>query len=255
MNQILTIAQNTYKELIRDKALFILIFFAMGLLALSILLSQLSIHENLRLTIDFGFSGIFLAIVAMTLFVGSTLVFREIDKKTILFLMSYPLSRSQFIMGKFLGFSMMLCTLMLGLGIALAALLFVIQWEPTVSFLIAFYGIFLEILLLLSMTLLFGVIIRPILVVGAVVGLFLIGHGMNGFAEIVARGQNEFLKTLSQILKWSLPNLENMNWMNQVVYAEIVPGRTILFASVYTLGWVIFFLSLAVVLFRRRDFV
>lgn len=255
MNQILTIAQNTYKELIRDKALFILIFFAFGLLGLSILLSQLSIHENLRLTIDFGFSGIFLAIVAMTLFVGSTLVFREIDKKTILFLMSYPLSRSQFIMGKFFGFTMMLCTLMVGLGGALAALLFVIQWKPTFAFLIAFYGIFLEILLLLSMTLFFGVIIRPILVVGSVVGLFLIGHGMNGFAEIVSRGQNEFLKTLSQIIKWALPNLENMNWMNQVVYAEIVPGRTILFASVYTLGWVIFFLSFAIVLFRRRDFV
>jgi ABC-type transport system involved in multi-copper enzyme maturation permease subunit len=255
MNQIITIAKNTYKELIRDKALYILIFFAMGLLGLSILLSQLSIHENLRLTTDFGFSGIFLAIVAMTLFVGSTLVYREIDKKTILFLMSYPLSRSQFIMGKFFGFAAMLSTLLLGLGIALASLLFMIAWEPTSAFLIAFYGIFLEILLLLSMTLLFGVIIRPILVVGSVVGLFLIGHGMNGFSEIVARGQNDFLKTLSQILKWTLPNLENMNWMNQVVYAEIVPSRTILFASVYTLGWVIFFLSLAVVLFRRRDFV
>jgi ABC-type transport system involved in multi-copper enzyme maturation permease subunit len=144
---------------------------------------------------------------------------------------------------------------MVGLGGALAALLFVIQWKPTFAFLIAFYGIFLEILLLLSMTLFFGVIIRPILVVGSVVGLFLIGHGMNGFAEIVSRGQNEFLKTLSQIIKWALPNLENMNWMNQVVYAEIVPGRTILFASVYTLGWVIFFLSFAIVLFRRRDFV
>jgi Cu-processing system permease protein len=255
VNQILTIAQNTYKELIRDKALFLLIFFAFGLLGLSILLSQLSIHENLRLTIDFGFSGIFLAIVAMTFFIGSTLVFREIDKKTILFLMSYPLSRSQFIVGKFLGFTSMLMTLMVGLGIVLATLLFVIQWEPTPAFIIAFYGIFLEILVLLSMTLLFGVIIRPILVVGSVVGLFLIGHGMNGFAEIVARGQNEFLKTLSQILKWALPNLENMNWMNQVVYAEIVPARTIVFASVYSLGWVIFFLSLAVVLFRRRDFV
>lgn len=255
MNQILTIAQNTYKELIRDKALFLLIFFAIGLLGLSILLSQLSIHENLRLTIDFGFSGIFLAIVAMTLFVGSTLVFREIDKKTILFLMSYPLSRSQFIMGKFFGFAMMLCTLLIGLGVVLAGMLFFIQWHPTSAFLIAFYGMFLEILLLLSMTLFFGVIIRPILVVGSVVGLFLIGHGMNGFSEIVGRGQNEFLKTLSQIIKWALPNLENMNWMNQVVYADIVPGRTIVFASVYTLGWVIFFLSFAIVLFRRRDFV
>lgn len=255
MNQILTIAQNTYKELIRDKALFLLIFFAIGLLGLSILLSQLSIHENLRLTIDFGFSGIFLAIVAMTLFVGSTLVYREIDKKTILFLMSYPLSRSQFIMGKFFGFAMMLCTLLIGLGVVLAGMLFFIQWEPTPAFLIAFYGMFLEILLLLSMTLFFGVIIRPILVVGSVVGLFLIGHGMNGFSEIVGRGQNEFLKTLSQIIKWALPNLENMNWMNQVVYSDIVPGRTIIFASVYTLGWVIFFLSFAIVLFRRRDFV
>lgn len=91
------------------------------------------------------------------------------------------------------------------------------------------------------MTLLFGVIIRPILVVGAVVGLFLIGHGMNGFAEIVARGQNESLKTMSLILKWVLPNLENMNWMNQVAYSEVIPGRTMVFASVYTLGWIIFF--------------
>lgn len=255
MNQILTIAQNTYKELIRDKALFILIFFAIGLLALSVLLSQLSIQENLRLTTDFGFSGIFLAIVAMTFFVGSTLVFREIDKKTILFLMSYPLSRSQFIVGKFIGFSAMLVTLMLGLGIVLAALLLYIGWEPTVAYLIAFYGIFLEILLLLSITLFFGVILRPILVVGCAIGLFLIGHGMNGFAEIVARGNDEFLKTISVAIKWALPNLENMNWMNQVVYAEIVPVRTMIFASVYTLGWVIFFISLAVVLFRSKDFV
>lgn len=255
MNQILAIAQNTYKELIRDKALFILIFFGLGLLALSVLLSQLSISENLRLTIDFGFSGIFLAIVAMTFFVGSTLVFREIDKKTILFLMSYPLSRSQFIMGKFLGFTAMLVTLLIGLGFVLSLLLFYIGWEPTSAFLIAMYGIFLEILLLLSMTLFFGVIIRPILVVGCAVGLFLIGHGMNGFAEIVARGQNEFLKTTSVALKWAMPNLENLNWMNQVVYGEIVPARTILFASVYSLGWVIFFLSIAVILFRRRDFV
>lgn len=255
MNQILVIAQNTYKEMIRDKALFLLIFVAAGLMVLSVLLSQLSIYETLRLTIDFGFSGIFLAIVAMTLFMGSTLVYREIDKKTILFLMSYPVSRSQFIIGKFIGFSLMLCTLLLGLGIALGALLFSLQWEPTISFLIAVYGIFLEIILLLSMTLLFGVIVRPILVVGSVCGLFLIGHGLNGFSEIVSKGQNEFLKVLSEILKWALPNLENLNWMNQVVYAEVVPAKTILYASVYSLGWVIFFLSIAIVLFRRRDFV
>ncbi len=255
MNAILTLAKNTYIELIRDKALYLLLFFAFGLLGLSILLSQLSINENLRLTIDFGFSGVFLAIVSMTLFVGSTLVYREIDKKTILFLMSYPLSRSEFILGKFLGFAAMLMTLLLGLAFVLLCLLTVIQWVPTFSYVVAFYGIFLEILVLLSMTLLFGVVVRPILVVGCVVGLLLIGHGMNGFAEIVSRGQNELLRAFSQVLKWTLPNLENLNWMNQVVYAELVPAKTVLFSTVYAIGWILFFLSLAIVLFRRRDFV
>jgi len=250
-----TVAANTSRELIRDKILYILLFFAIALLALSLLLSELSANQNLRLTVDFGFSCILLSICTMTLFIGATLVFREIDKKTILFLMSYPITRSQFLIGKFFGFVHIILFLLVGLGLMLCLTLFSLGWTYHVSYSIALYGIFLEMLILLSFTILLGTVIRPFLVVGCGVGIFLIGHGINGFYNIAHGGKNAFLRHLSTVLIHIFPNLENMNWMNNVIYNQVATGAQIFSATMYSIGWTLFFLILATVAFRRRDFV
>ncbi len=241
MKGILLIAQNTARELIRDKILYILLLFSVVLIGMGLLLSQLSVNQNLRLTADFGLSCILISSCIITIFIGSTLVYREIEKKTILFLMSYPIGRTQFLLGKFLGFAKILVVILFGLGTMLFLILYVTGWDDYAPFLFAIFGIFLEML--------------PMLVVICSIGLFLIGHGMDGLYVIAHNGQNIFLQKISNTLVHVLPNFENMNWMNLVVYGERVSASKIFFASAYSVGWILFFLTLSVILFRRRDFV
>ncbi len=255
MKGILLIAQNTARELIRDKILYILLLFSVVLIGMGLLLSQLSVNQNLRLTADFGLSCILISSCIITIFIGSTLVYREIEKKTILFLMSYPIGRTQFLLGKFLGFAKILVVILFGLGTMLFLILYVTGWDDYAPFLFAIFGIFLEMLILLGFTIFLSTVMRPMLVVICSIGLFLIGHGMDGLYVIAHNGQNIFLQKISNTLVHVLPNFENMNWMNLVVYGERVSASKIFFASAYSVGWILFFLTLSVILFRRRDFV
>lgn len=241
--------------MVRDRILFVLLFFGIGLLIFSFLLSNLSNNERLRLAIDFGIGAVHLTTVILSIFLGSTLIFREIDKKTILFVMSYPITRTQFWMGKFLGFAAILLIILTGLSLALMIVLYSLGWETHMSFFIALLGIYLELLLLLSITLMFGVLVRPVIAVGGTIGLFLAGHGMNSFIEIARKSGSAKMERVADIMMWSLPNLENMNWMNFIVYNEIVSLNLIFKSVIYSFGWILLFATMAVIIFRRRDFV
>lgn len=255
MNSVLIIAQNTFKELIRDKILFVLLFFGFFLLLVSFLLSNLTLNERIKIAIDFGISALHLTMVVLAIFLGSTLIFREIDKKTIFFVMSYPISRTQFIIGKFLGFITMLIGIEFFLSLGLMLLISSLGWKLHLSYFIALIGIFFEVMILLSATLMLGVLVRPIIVVGSVVGLFLIGHGMNSFYEIAQKSSHALLRTSSEIMMWMAPNLSHTNWINLVSFDQILAREYLLKGMMYAAGWTLLFLILSILFFRRKDFV
>src|SRR3989344_2748310 len=101
MKIIRIIARNTYREIIRDRILYVLILFALLIIGVSLALGQLSFAEQTRISINFGFSAISLSTVVLAVFAGSTLVFKEIEKRTVLTLLARPITRSQFLIGKF----------------------------------------------------------------------------------------------------------------------------------------------------------
>src|SRR5436305_70886 len=103
MRAIYVIAVNTFHEIIRDRILYGILVFALLLIGISLALGQLSFAEQSRISANFGFTGIHLAAAILAIFIGSSLVSREIEKRTIMTLLVRPLSRTQFIIGKFLG--------------------------------------------------------------------------------------------------------------------------------------------------------
>ena len=111
MRSIFSVAANTFKELIRDRILYSLLFFALALVLLSYFLGFLSFAEQERIITNMGLFATNIGCTFLAIFLGSSLVFREIDKQTILTLLSKPLSRSRFIIGKFLGLSAILILL------------------------------------------------------------------------------------------------------------------------------------------------
>src|SRR5689334_11892297 len=103
MRPVLIIAINTFREIVRDRILYGILVGAILLILLSLALGQLSFAEQTRIAANFGFTAIHIGAVIVSIFVGSTLVAREIDKKTILTLFVRPISRQQFLFGKCLG--------------------------------------------------------------------------------------------------------------------------------------------------------
>lgn len=249
------IALNTFLEIIRDRILYGLIVFAILLIALSIVLGDLSFAEQARITVDFGFAAVQISLVVLAIFVGSTLVSKEIEKQTILTLLARPLRREEFILGKFFGMTLVMIVLTLGLC---AVLFGIFEWIGVNwgwNALISVLGILIEAMVLLSVTLFFGVFAKPFTTVIFTVGIFLIGHGINSLKFFSEKSSSEIYKTFVWFIEQVIPNLENYNWRSLVAYGESLSIQKWSLGLLNGLCWCIICLCLSSIIFRRRDFV
>lgn len=257
MKSIWVIAANTFREVIRDRILYGIIVFALMLIGVSIALGGLSFAEQARISANFGFTGIQIGASILAIFVGSTLVSKEIDKQTILTLLARPISRTQFVFGKFLGLTLTSFTILIGLACVLAAVVSFLELEIGMPFVVALFGIFLEVLVLISLTLFFGSFSRPMMTVIFASCLFLIGHWVSSLDGLMKlnKNQDESFKTLVSIVTNIVPDLENFNWRSAPIYNDVIPMQTIASSTAYALGWSIVLLTATSLIFRRRDFV
>lgn len=103
MRSIAAIAFNTFKEAVRNRVLYVILFFSLLMIGASGAISQLSITEHGRIIKNLGFASINLFGVAIAIFVGVSLVYNELEKRTIYTIVSKPISRWQFLLGKYFG--------------------------------------------------------------------------------------------------------------------------------------------------------
>ncbi|MCM2281630.1 MAG: ABC transporter permease [Bdellovibrionaceae bacterium] len=249
------IAKNTYREIIRDRILYGIIVFALLLIGMSIALGELSFAEQARISANFGFAGIQLSACILAVFVGSSLVSKEIEKQTILTLLARPITRTQFLSGKFLGLTFVILTVMAGLAVVLAALVASLELAIDGTFAVALYGIVLEALILLGLALLFGSFARPMMTVTFTAALFLIGHWVGSLRFFMKTTESETFRMIGRVIVNVVPDLERFNWRAAPVYQIAVPGQEVFATSVYALGWIFCLVAATSLIFRKRDFV
>lgn len=254
MKIILIIAMNTYREIIRDRVLYGLLVFALLLIGMSLALGQLSFAEQARISADFGLSAIHISAVVFSIFVGSTLVYREIDKKTIMTLLVRPISRLQFVLGKCLGLSLVTATSVLCLAAILWAVFLGVGMDVSSLFPLALYGVLLEALLLLGVTIFFSSFASPMMVVSFSIGVFIIGHWISSLDFFAGKSKSEEFRFLAKTLIAICPDLEKFNWRSHVIYKDAITMNEVGYASVYSLSWFLVLILIAVFVFRRRDF-
>jgi ABC-type transport system involved in multi-copper enzyme maturation permease subunit len=255
MNSIITISVNTFREIIRDRILYGIVVFALLLIGLSIALGNLSFAEQSRISADMGFAGIQVGLAILSVFVGSTLVAREIEKQTILTLLARPISRTQFLLGKLLGINLVVIVVMIGLSVVLGLVLFFLGFEIKEAFFEALWGIFLECSVLIALTLFFGVFSRPMMSVMFVSAFFLIGHWVSTLDSLINKGSTEAFKAAVQIFDYTIPNFERFNWRSAPIYDAAISASELFSASAYAVGWIVLLIALTAWIFRSRDFV
>ncbi len=255
-DRIASIAANTFRESIRNKILYAILAFAFLVIGLTFFLADLSMGDMARIITDVGLASIHIFGVIMAVFIGITLVSQEVDRKTVYLILSKPVPRWEFVVGKALGLNLTLAltTLMM------AALLFVIQagyrfgGSAQPGIFAAAAGIYMELVLLVCLASFFSTFTTPVLSATFTISMFVIGHVTGDLVVFGDRSPSAVVTGAALVLYYLLPNLEIFNWKNDVVYSGGTSLAQVPLAAGYLLAYAGALLLLACLLFSRKDF-
>lgn len=254
MSKSLIIAHNTFKELIRNRVLYSFLVFALFLVLLTIAIGQLSYTEQLQLTMSLGLSSIHLCIMGLTIFLGGSMIYKEIERLTILTILSRPISRTEFLIGKYIGFCTLLALFTFGFFVAFSLNLFMLGFEFNVADLfVAFLGIFLEAVTLLSVTTFFSTFCASFLAILFSIGFFLVAHWSLTVKDVLPDGTKNMFYYVITLVKKFLPSFEHFNWRVNAL-EPFVTAEIALYAISIAALWTLVFLVGAAIIFRRKDF-
>lgn len=254
MNTVFVIAQNTFRETVRDKILYGLLVFTVFLFGFALLLGGLTVWEQDRLVTDMGLASINLVGVIIAIFVGIGLVSKEIDRRTIYTVMAKPISRAQFIVGKFFGLTLTLLVNVSIMTVVFLVLLVAIQAQVHLSLLQAIQLIFVELLVVTAVALLFSTFSSTTLSAIMTLGFYVIGHLTTDLRGIAQKGHSDTVKMVMTGLYYLCPNLEILNIKGQAARGVLVSGAYQLSATLYGLFFISILVLAACMVFQRRDF-
>lgn len=254
MSKSLIIAHNTFKELIRNRVLYAFLVFALFLVLLTVAVGQLSYSEQLRLSMSLGLSSIHLCMMGLTIFLGGSLIYKEIERLTILTVLSRPISRSQFLLGKYLGFSALIASFTMGFFVVFSLNLFLLGFQFHIGDLfVSFLGILLEALTLLAVTTFFSTFCASFLAILFSIAVFLIAHWSLTPREVKASIHPHFFSDVIHSVKIFLPNFEHFNWRLNAL-EPFVTSQVALYGIAIAVVWITLFLWAAALIFRNKDF-
>jgi ABC-type transport system involved in multi-copper enzyme maturation permease subunit len=249
------IASNTFREAVRDRVLYNLIAFALLLSGAAILVGQISIEIEKLVVINLGLAAVTLFGVVIAIFIGIGLVSKEIEKRTLYTVLSRPVRRWEFIIGKFFGLAGTLTVNTFFMAIGVFAALFYVSHKfvrADALILVALYFIILEFLIVCALSLLFSSFSSPLLSAVFAFSLFVIGsfsQDLRNFAAM-AHGVSRWLATGAVYL---VPNFSAFNVITSIAHDQPVAGQLILQNTLYALFYTAMALSGAVLVFEHRD--
>jgi ABC-type transport system involved in multi-copper enzyme maturation permease subunit len=258
---IAAIARNTFREAARNKVLYSLLFFAVLLILSALALGELSLDEEVRMTRDLGLFGVDLFSVLIAIFVGVNLLYKELDLKTVYTILPKPIARWEFVLGKWLG---MLITLALQIAVmgAVLALTTVAEGAPVDAAIVkALWLLLVNVMVVTSVAILFSSFSSPFLSGFFSLGVFVVGRSVPDIRLVAARAGGALARTVD-LASYLVPNLHLFYPSGAIVGAQHVSihgqyvGAGYLFsATLYGVGYSTLVLGLAMLIFRRRDFV
>jgi len=260
---ILSIARNTFRENIRDKILYNLVLFAVVMILSSFALGQLTLGHEDKVILDLGLTSISVFGTLIAVFIGTSLVYKELEKRTVYALLAKPIRRHEFILGKYLG---LLLTLLVNVLIMAAGMVLTlifhggVDLQKCLRLIPAIYMIFLSLALITSIALVFSTFSTPAL--SALFAFFLwgIGHFNRDLLAFANLSKARAMRWGCEILYYALPNISNFeavgssNIIQSSAYYRPIDPAAVAWISLYGLLYSSILIAIAMLVFSRRDF-
>jgi ABC-type transport system involved in multi-copper enzyme maturation permease subunit len=254
MRKIIVIAWQTIRSYVRDRVLHSVLLFSVLFVAFAFFLSTLTIIETRKILLDFGLSAISLMGVILSLFLGVTVVGKELEKRTIYTVLAKPVRRSQYVMGKFLGAGCVSVIVHLLNGFTLWLMLVQLGEGMPAGYLSANFLMLLESLLVLGLALFFSLALSSLFLAASLaLAFFLIGRSNHSLGLMADKMTSAPAKWLLRALHDLFPSLDRFNIRELVAYSKPYPEGLVTVSSLYFLLYLTLLLAASVLMIQRKD--
>lgn len=255
MPRIFAVAKNAFREAVRDRILYNLIIFVLLITASAIFLGELTAGQEARVIVNLGLSTTLIFGTFISIFVGVSLVSKEIEKRTVYSIFSKPVGRGEFIIGKYLGLCLTLLVNVAVMGIGVILALVYVEggrlaspvWGATLL-------IFLELTVLTGVAIMFSSFSSPALSALLTLFVFVIGHFSASLRDMADYLDSKAARLIFDGIYYLFPNFSHFTFITESSNGISAPSPMIGGAFLYALIYDVILLTITVVIFSRRNF-
>ena len=267
MTTIPNVAVHVFRDSVRDRVPYSLVFFAVLLMASSYLIGQLTAGQDVKIIKDLGLAAASTIGTFIAIFIGIGLVAKEVERRSVYSLLAKPIQRHELVLGKYFG---LVLTLVVNLAIMAAAFYAVLAcmawlapdrmaaaWEAPATdprMLKAFVLIGVELAVVTAVALFFSTFSSPFLSAALTLGIYVMGHFSADLRNLGSVTESSVVGTVGTVLYYVVPNLAALDVKADVVHAQPVPLAYLLSTSTYAALYIAILLVGATWIFSRRDF-
>jgi ABC-type transport system involved in multi-copper enzyme maturation permease subunit len=255
LGRILTIATNVFREVIRDRILYLIGFYGLAMALASRLLPEVAAATEQKILLDLGLAAMAVLGLVIAIFVGTGLVNKEIEKRTVFILIAKPVSRTEFIIGKHWGLSAVLAVLVAAMTAIDMGVLTVAKVPFSMAnLLLSSTFLLLQLSLITAIAIAFGVFTSSLLATLSTFAVFMMGTLSQDIVKFGKLTKNPQIETMTQGLYLIVPDLSRLDLKNQAVY-NLIPSPEVLLGNVgYALVYMVLALAIASLVFSKREF-
>jgi len=250
----INIALNTFKEIVRNKFLYLILFFAFVFIIFSIALWQLTIWDDNKIIVDFWLAMIEIFWLVSILFVGSQLLFKEIEWKTIFLILSKPIKRYEFILGKFLWFTWTIFLIILLQAILFLIVLLIKDITITKLILFSLLFIFLKLEILLSLVFFFSTFMSNMLTILISLGIYFLSQSYSILLDMANRSKDIIIIKFIELLQLLFPPFEALNIKDLIWSYSNFSYSFFLYNIIYSIIYLIIILYFTILIFNKKKF-
>lgn len=253
MWRLYALASNTFREAVRDRILYSILFFAVGVIILSLAIQDITIGDQDKVVRSVGQGAIALFGSVIAMFLGVSLVWKEIERKTIYTVLSKPIPRWMFLLGKYLG---LLSTVFVEVVVLLAiytGLMLVQQHMPPAVVFVSVGLLMLELTLLTAWATLFSTYSSPTVAAAFTIAVYIIGHLADDIWLYGNQADSPSVRSFARAVYWVLPNFELFNIREYAIHELPIPWDRVVPALGYGALYTAAVLGVAMAVFQRRD--
>jgi ABC-type transport system involved in multi-copper enzyme maturation permease subunit len=251
--RIIALSINTFRETIRNRVLLNSLFFALGIILLSLVVGEWSIYQQAKVIKDFGLSAMSIFGLLIAVFIGIRLMVQELEQKTLYNIASKPVHRYEIVLGKYVGLSLTLAVNVAIMASVLLGAVFLMEGRLDLSLAPAILLIYIEIMLIVAFALFYSSFVSPTLAAIFTLITYVMGHLSGFLIEYVRIYPDRGFHWLFKVIYYTVPNLERLNLKIRVVEHLELPPHFALLAFLYGLCYMALLLLITILIFQRKD--